>query len=133
MGRAGAAAMMRSPASVWRRTKVHSSSVSGPGLPRISSGMAILPTSWSSAARRTVSRSSRAEAEAAGGGLGELGDGAHVAAQGRVAGGEHAQQDVLDLARGGHAAGVLLGVHALVGDAQGLGGVGGLAGSEIEP
>ena len=56
---AGAAAMMRSPASGWRRMNAHSSSVSGPGLARISSGIATLPTSCSSAAWRTTSSSSR--------------------------------------------------------------------------
>ena len=49
---AGAASRMRSPTSVWRRTNFHSSSVSGPGFSRISSGIAILPMSCSDAASR---------------------------------------------------------------------------------
>ncbi len=43
---------------VWRRMKLHSVSSSGPGLFRIASGIAILPTSCSSAARATSSSSS---------------------------------------------------------------------------
>jgi hypothetical protein len=40
---------MRSPTSVWRLTNFHSSSVSGPGLSRISSGIASFPMSCSDA------------------------------------------------------------------------------------
>ncbi len=69
-----------------------------------------------------VSRSRWPSVEPAGGGLGEVGDRAGVADERGVAGAEHGQQRLLDLAGGGHAARVLLGVHALVGDAQGLGG-----------
>ncbi len=68
-----------------------------------------------------------AEVELAGGGLGEVGDGASAGREAGVACGQDAQQRLLDLPRGGHAAGVLLGVHPLVGDAQRLGRVGGLA------
>ena len=47
--------MMRSPISVWRSMKRHSPASSGPGFSRISSGIATLPTSCSSAAIRTWS------------------------------------------------------------------------------
>ena len=47
--------MIRSPTIVWLRISSISASSSGPGLWRISSGIATLPTSWSSAARRTTS------------------------------------------------------------------------------
>ena len=50
--------MIRSPISVCFRISSHSISSSGPGLRRISSGIAILPRSWSSAARRRTSTSS---------------------------------------------------------------------------
>ena len=43
---------------VWRRMKLHSDSSSGPGFSRIASGIAILPTSCSSAARPTSSMAS---------------------------------------------------------------------------
>ena len=45
------------PASAWRRMTTHSSSVSLPGLVRIASGTAILPTSCSRLAWRSVSAS----------------------------------------------------------------------------
>src|SRR5918999_662580 len=45
--RAGAAPTMRSPISVWRLMKAHSVSVRRSGLPRIDSGIAILPMSCS--------------------------------------------------------------------------------------
>ena len=50
---AGTTARMRSPMTVWRRMKSHSSAVSDPGLVRIEAGIATLPMSCSSAARRT--------------------------------------------------------------------------------
>ena len=50
---------------VWRRMKPHSVSSSGPDFSRIASGMAILPTSCSSAARATSSSSSRVHAQLA--------------------------------------------------------------------
>ena len=64
--------MMRSPISVWRSMKRHSPASSGPGLSRISSGIATLPTSCSSAAIRTWSTSPVGEAERARDLLGEL-------------------------------------------------------------
>src|SRR5215213_10124543 len=105
--------MIRSPITVWRRTKPHSSSVSGPGLPRMASGIATLPTSCSSLACRTCSISSGARPSAS-------------AVAAGIALGERAQQHVLALAAGGHAAGVLVRVHPLVGDPQRLDGVVGL-------
>ena len=48
--------MIDSPITVWRRMNASSSASSGPGLERIASGIATLPTSCSSAARATVSR-----------------------------------------------------------------------------
>ena len=56
---AGAALRIRSPIDVWRRMNAHSSSSSGPGLSRIASGIAILPTSCSSAAPRAPRRAPR--------------------------------------------------------------------------
>ncbi len=106
---AGAAAMMRSPAAAI-------SALEDP----TPAGSTSRPHSWSSAARRTVSRSFGHETEGAGDGVGAVGDGDGVAAELGVANGLHAEQRVLDLADGGGAAGVLLGVHALVGDAQGV-------------
>ena len=52
---------MRSPTTVWAFISFHSSSVSGPGLLRIASGIATLPMSCSSAAAliRSTSSSSR--------------------------------------------------------------------------
>jgi hypothetical protein len=52
---AGSALRMRSPMIGCWRMNCHSASVSGPGLLRISSGTASLPTSCSSAARSTSS------------------------------------------------------------------------------
>ncbi len=49
------------PASAWRRMTTHSSSVSLPGLVRIASGTAILPTSCSRLAWRSVSASAAVE------------------------------------------------------------------------
>ena len=48
---------MAAPASAWRRMTTHSSSVSLPGLVRMASGTAILPTSCSRLAWRSVSAS----------------------------------------------------------------------------
>ena len=53
----GAALMMRSPITVCWRMYCHSSSVSGRGACRMSSGIAILPMSCRAAARRTWTRS----------------------------------------------------------------------------
>ena len=111
---------MRSPMSVWRRMKAHSSSSSGPGLLRIASGMATLPTSCSSAATQHVVELLAVEAEVAADGLGELGHAAEMALEAGMALGQGAQQNVGALALGRRAAGVLLRVHALVGDEQGL-------------
>jgi hypothetical protein len=57
--------MMRSPMSVWRRMNAHSLSSSLDGLSRIASGIATLPTSWSSAAWQICSSSSAGSANVA--------------------------------------------------------------------
>ena len=107
---------MRSPISVWRRMNSHSSSSSGPGLWRIASGIAVLPTSWSSApwpiacscsGRPSCAATSPARAR-------RRGRGAEVG----LALGQDLQQEVPGL-RGRGRPGVLLRVHALVGEAQG--------------
>ena len=53
--RVGAAAMMRSPITLCRFMNISSAGSSGPALSRISAGIATLPTSCSSAARRVSS------------------------------------------------------------------------------
>src|SRR5256885_2221299 len=55
---------------VCRHMKAHSASSRGPGLSRIVSGMAILPMSWSSAARASSSRRSGSMPREGGGAAG---------------------------------------------------------------
>ena len=112
---------MRSPISVWRRMNSHSRGSSGPGLERMASGIATLPMSCSSAAwlicsasssprprRRAVDSASSATPSrwVKSSGLRSLSARTSTALLWRVA-------DVRP--------GVLLRVHALVGDAQRLG------------
>ena len=72
--------MMSAPITVCRFITVNSSSVSGPGLLRIASGIPILPTSCSSAPIRTALQIAAREAELLADEDGELGDRVGVAA-----------------------------------------------------
>ena len=105
-----------------------SSSSSGPGLERIASGTATLPTSCSSAARATVVARLGVQAHRRRERARELRDRARVGEQLRLALADHAQQHVAALARRRVRAALLLGVHAAVGELQGGLGVGGVAG-----
>jgi hypothetical protein len=122
---AGAALMMRSPMSVWRRTNSHSFSSSEVGLERISSGIATLPTVVQLGGVAGLLDLVLGQREPLGRGLRELGHVVEVGGELRVALREGGQQDVLALpARRRRASHVLLRVHPLVGDAQGRGRVG---------
>ena len=119
--------MMRSPMIVCWRMYSHSSASSARGAWRIASGIAILPMSWSAAARRRVDQVGRVEAELAADGLGELGDVVDVVAQVAVMLGGDAQQHVVHGLVDGAPAAALVRVHALVGDPQRVRGVAGFA------
>ena len=89
--------MMRSPMSVWRSMNRHSPASSGPGFSRISSGIATLPTSCSSAAMRTCSTSPDPRPSVAATPSASVGDVGDVVAQLGVALGEDPQHHLLRL------------------------------------
>ena len=100
--------------SVCWRTKAHSSSASGPGLSRIASGTATLPTSCSSAARATSS-SAWMPREAHSDRDRELGHVAKVLHELGPPLVQRLEQHVAGLAARRAAAPILLAVHAAVG------------------
>ena len=88
---------MRSPTSVCWRMIRHSTSSSAPGLWMMSSGTATLPMSCSSAARASDVELLGVEPELAPGPHRQLGDVGHVAAQLRLALGQHLDEHVARL------------------------------------
>ncbi len=109
--------------------KRHSSSSSGPGLVRIASGIAILPTSCSSAARASTSSSSPAHAQAPAHREHQRADPALVLLQVGVALLEGLQQHVAQLVHGARLARLVLAlVEPLVGELHDRGGVADLGG-----
>ena len=108
---------------VWRRMKAHSLLVERPRLGEDRVGHGDLADVVQLGGVADLLDLVVAELQQQRGRLGEVGDAAEVAAQVRVALGQRAQQHVLALAARGRAAGVLLRVHALVGDPQRLGDV----------
>ena len=91
---------MRSPMIVCRRMKAHSSGVEGQGLFRITSGMAILPMSCSSAARATSSRSSGLMSSSRDTAMARPATSLQMVVKVGLALRERAQQDVAGLAAG---------------------------------
>ena len=124
---------MRSPATVCWRMIAHSASSSGPGLLRITSGTATLPTSWSSAARISTSSDSASRPIRRPTAAASVGDPAVVDVEVGLALGHHADEQVTRLRAAGAAAAALAGVHALVGEPQRLGRVLGVLGQDDEP
>ena len=124
-GRAGATGRMLSAAredalagdGCWRMI-AHSSASSGPGLRRIASGTATLPTSRSSAARHEDVELLGVEPEAAPDGGRELRDAADVLVEAGLALGQHLDSTSRACPRAAAAAAALARVHALVGAPQ---------------
>ena len=114
---------MRSPMMVWRRMNSHSASSSGAGLVEDRVGDGHLADVVQRGGVADVVDLLGVELQAPRDGLGQLGHAADVLAQLGVALGQRAQQHVAALVARRAAAAVLVGVHALVGDAQRLAGV----------
>ena len=117
----GAEERIRSPITVWRWTKTHSSSVSGPVFERIESGIASFPTSCSSAVERQIVEVGVGQAERLAHRPGEPGDGRQVPAKVCVALVKDAEEHLARLPPGRRASAVLVAVQPGVCDPERLG------------